>query len=85
MGKVLYFTASWCGPCKQTRPIVEEVNKDNEVFQIIDVDTNPAMVSLYSIKSVPTFVGINSEGSEVFIEVGAQTENNIKEMVSRVS
>jgi thioredoxin 1 len=56
MKTVYYFTADWCQPCKRTRPIVEEMNREQTVagFQIIDVDDNPDLVKNFSIKSVPT-------------------------------
>ncbi len=36
MKVVYYFTADWCNPCKKTRPIVEEMNRETHIkFQII--------------------------------------------------
>ena len=82
MKTVYYFTADWCQPCKRTRPIVEEMNREQTVagFQIIDVDDNPDLVKNFSIKSVPTFIlfeggieknrivgGKNKEELEAFI------------------
>jgi len=82
MKTVYYFTADWCQPCKRTRPIVEEMNREQTVagFQIIDVDDNPDLVKNFNIKSVPTFIlfedgieknrivgGKNREDLEVFI------------------
>ena len=45
MKHILYFTADWCNPCKQTRPIVEELNHEQIMakFFIIDVDAEIEM------------------------------------------
>ena len=39
MKTIYYFTADWCQPCKKTRPIVEEMNREQSTagFQIIDM------------------------------------------------
>lgn len=41
--KVLYFTASWCPPCKVIGPIVEQLSKVNPdiTFVKIDIDDLP--------------------------------------------
>ena len=55
---VLYFTASWCGPCKKVYPnlckINNEVNKI-EIFKV-DIDKNEEISNKFNIKSVPTFI-----------------------------
>jgi thioredoxin 1 len=52
-----YFTASWCGPCKQISPYIEELsNKYTHIqFYKIDIDTNEELSSTWNIKGVPTF------------------------------
>jgi len=55
--EILYFTASWCNPCKKVKPIVEELNSEmKDKIKIIDVDDNFKKVQEFEIKSVPTFV-----------------------------
>ena len=63
---ILYFTAEWCGPCKKTRPIVEELNKEGTgiKFTIVDVDSEKELVSKFNVQKVPTFVLIK-DGIEV--------------------
>jgi thioredoxin 1 len=75
---ILYFTADWCGPCKKTRPIVEELNKDLSLIniKIVDVDSEMELAKKFEIKSVPTFIVIenNEETNRV---VGAQTKQSL--------
>lgn len=83
MNTVLYFTAEWCNPCKRTRPLVEELNKDQSEtrFYIIDVDIEMEMASDFNIKSVPTFVVINNN-QEIHRTTGAKTKVQLEELIN---
>ena len=52
------FTATWCGPCKQLAPIVEEIAKDYAAKGVkvgkVDVDENQDLAAQYGVMSVPT-------------------------------
>ena len=59
--------APWCGPCKITTPIVEELEKEFEgkvEFEKINVDEDVAKSSKYGVMSIPTFV-ILKDGQEL--------------------
>ena len=82
--KTIYsFTAEWCQPCKRTRPIVEELNRDQTTagFQIIDVDVNPELVKNFNIQSVPTFI-LFDEGIEKKRVIGGQTREQLEELIN---
>ena len=82
MKHILYFTADWCNPCKRVRPIVEELNRDSAVkFQFIDVDQETEMTKAMNVRSVPTFIVIEN-GSEVKRVTGAQTREQLQELIS---
>lgn len=56
---LLYFTASWCGPCKSMLPIVEGVSGlMNDRFNTIkiDVDDMESVAADYGVRSVPTLM-----------------------------
>jgi thioredoxin 1 len=82
MKTVYYFTADWCQPCKRTRPIVEELNREQSEagFQIIDVDYNPELVKTFAIRSVPTFILFNDE-KEINRISGAQTKESLEAFI----
>jgi thioredoxin 1 len=72
MKEVLYFSASWCVPCRQMKPIVEQLEADTGIsFRKIDVDTS-AEADKYRVMSVPSFVLVE-DGKEVSRAAGAQT------------
>jgi thioredoxin 1 len=82
MKTVYYFTADWCQPCKRTKPIVEELNREQSTagFQIIDVDDNPVLVKTFNIKSVPTFI-LFEEGIEKNRIIGGQTREQLEDFI----
>ncbi len=52
------FYATWCGPCKMTGPIIEQLSEEikNVKFVKVDVDQNQELTSQYQVFSIPTFV-----------------------------
>ena len=57
MADFLYFSTSWCGPCKMFRPIVQGVAAETGTnVQFIDAEQNQALAAQYNITSVPTIV-----------------------------
>ena len=55
---ILYFTAAWCGPCKQLSPIIDKVVGDYAAKGVtlarIDVDAEKFLAAQFQIRSVPT-------------------------------
>lgn len=81
MRHILYFTAEWCNPCKRTRPIAEELDRDNVIkFQFIDADDNGDLCRKFEIKAIPTFV-LMEDGQEINRMNGAKTREQIEEFI----
>lgn len=56
---LLFFSASWCGPCRSMTPVIENVSKVmKERLNIIRVDVDASQNDAidYGIRSVPTFL-----------------------------
>ena len=83
MNTLLYFTAEWCGPCKRTRPIVEELMRDSQDVKIyiIDVDIEIEMAQDFGIKSIPTFIVMN-DNKEIHRVRGPQTKQQLESLIS---
>jgi len=65
-----YFSATWCGPCKTFKPIVQEVVSEGYNIEYIDIDSNQDTAVEYGVRSVPTVV-ILQNGTEVDRLVGS--------------
>ena len=53
------FYATWCGPCKNMHPILEQVKEklgDQVRIIKIDVDKHRELSQQYNIQAVPTFI-----------------------------
>ena len=81
MKKILYFSAGWCQPCKNFKPIIEQVSREIPV-EFIDVDANPQLVAEYGIRNVPTIVVVNN-GRATGKQAGVLTESQIKSLWSQ--
>lgn len=67
--KYLYFSAPWCGPCKQLAPKMELVAESVAVEKIL-VDSDTETTQKYGIRNIPTVVLIDENGVELERFVG---------------
>ncbi|HWR48871.1 MAG TPA: thioredoxin [Pseudonocardiaceae bacterium] len=68
------FWATWCGPCKQVAPVLEEIASENgEKITIakMNIDENSKTARDYKIMSIPTMI-LFSGGEPVKQIVGAK-------------
>ena len=72
-----YFTATWCGPCKSFKPIMNEIANEGYSVQFIDIDQNQGLTSQHNVRSVPTTI-IEENGVEVDRFVGALPKESVK-------
>ena len=79
MNKILYFTASWCGPCKALAPTVQQLQSEGLNIQKVDVDNDQSLSAQYGVRNVPTLIKVDSNGVEVGRLVGNQSADVIKE------
>lgn len=77
------FLATWCGPCKQMHPVLEQLKaSEGENLRIIklDVDKNEALASAYRIQSVPTLM-LFRNGELLWRQSGAMSLADLKALL----
>jgi thioredoxin 1 len=80
------FFATWCGPCKMTGPIIDQLAEEvkDVKFVKVDVDQNQELSSQYQVFSIPTFL-IFKNGEVVGQFVGAQSKEGFLAEIKKVS
>ena len=76
MKTILYFTASWCGPCKALAPRMEKLASQIN-YRKIDVDSNQDMSMKYGVRNVPSLILVDENGTELNRMVGVQPDQAI--------
>ena len=81
---LVYFFATWCGPCKKVSPIITELAKEYDEKEVkigmMDVDNNTGLAASYGIRGVPTLL-MYKGGTMVDQMVGAHDKATIKQMI----
>jgi|TARA_B100001093_G_scaffold187382_1_gene179987 thioredoxin 1 len=81
---LIQFSASWCGPCKQLKPIVEKISDDLadkiDCFYH-DIETQPNEPTKYSVRGVPTILLFKDE-KLLATKVGATSEKDLLEFIN---
>jgi thioredoxin 1 len=76
-----YFSATWCGPCKAFKPVMNEVAGEGYIVEFIDIDNRSDIATKYGIRSVPTVV-IEQGGQEVSRFTGALSKQLVLERLA---
>lgn len=78
------FWATWCGPCHQIAPHIEQIAKDyaGKVKVVkLDVDHNRVISGRYNIQSIPTMIVF--EGGQPASRITGANPSGLREMVKR--
>lgn len=86
---VIDFFATWCGPCKELAPILDEIEKKHKgdvIFKRIDVDQEPELAQEFRIEAVPTLMFVTPKGDYqtlLGLQDAAVIEAKIAELLTR--
>jgi len=74
---IIYFSAPWCGPCKQLGPIVDSLISEGINIKKVNCDYDAILTQQYSVKNIPTLILTDMGGNEINRKTGAMTREQI--------
>ena len=81
------FSAEWCGPCKQLKPILEQlkakIGNSAKIIKI-DVDKNRTLADKFQIRSVPTMI-LFKDGKSVWRQSGVIQASVLEGIIKQYS
>ena len=80
--KFYKFYADWCGPC---RILTTMLNKAQIEYKPINVDNNEELVNKYDIKTIPVFMAVKDDGTEIDRFVGVKSTDAIKQWINSLN
>ena len=82
---VVYFSATWCMPCKAVAPLLEALIEEYKTvnFVKVDVDATPKIPTMFSVRGIPTILFIK-DGKVLDQSVGAISKSAITERLAKL-
>lgn len=80
---LLDFSATWCGPCRAMRPVLDEIREEfgeRVRVQEIDVDEYTDLAVHMKVMGVPTFM-LYRNGRELWRQPGVLTKEALKKVI----
>lgn len=76
---VVQYFATWCGPCKMLKPVLEQISTEmtDTKFYRVDIDLFRNQAIEAGIRSVPTVV-LYKDGEEVDRQSGYQPKERVQ-------
>ena len=81
------FGSNSCVPCRQLRPILQEIKKEQEgklEVLVIDIYKHQNLSSEYRIQVIPTLVFFDSSGKEMFRQQGFMPKAALMEQIKKI-
>ncbi len=78
--------ATWCGPCKQLSPIIDEVSSELGTKVLVgkmDADANLEFVKTLNVRNIPTIL-FYKNGEVAERTTGLKTKNEILNIVNKL-
>lgn len=82
---LVYYWASWCGPCKLVAPVLEEIEAtfaDRLHIFKLDVETERISMNTYDVQNVPTLI-LFKNGKILGSKVGAVSKSQLIDFLER--
>ena len=82
---LIEFYADWCGPCRNMKPVIEEIENELKgkvkVF-VFNVERNHQLADKFVVLSLPTFM-VYRNGNRVSTLVGMQSKKSLVSLLAK--
>lgn len=78
MNSILFFSATWCTPCKNMKPIMADFG---DIVSYVDVDEDKETTKQWSVGAVPTII-ILENGKEKERIIGAVSRGALRKKLN---
>jgi len=84
-GLVLYFTATWCGPCRAIAPVAERLGNQSQTVTVLKIDIDQCMdhPMVKTISSVPHFKAM--KGGQLIKEFSGASASGLESLIKEVA
>lgn len=74
--------ADWCSPCKALKPLLLDLEKNNEKLKLglLDIDHNPSLAVRLKVASIPKVV-VFRDGEEITSITGVRPKADYQELI----
>lgn len=86
MIKLHYYSATWCGPCKMFKPIVQKFADKHPECEVVymDIEEHPEQAETFNIRAVPTCVFMKGE-KEVSRFSGSKSLDHLESLLDEAT
>lgn len=83
MKTVLKFSANFCNPCKQLKPIFEDVVGSLTDIKVVDIDVeeHPEIASKYKVRGVPTVIVTDENDNILAMKSGMMSKEQLTNLI----
>jgi thiol-disulfide isomerase/thioredoxin len=83
---LLQFSTVFCGPCRATRLLIQDVtaNMSDVAHVEVDAEANLELVRKLDIRSTPTTLFLNSRGHEIGRAMGAPKREQVLQAIAAI-
>jgi thioredoxin 1 len=78
---VVDFTADWCGPCQQIKPILKDLEAEGKIkLVMIDADQHPQILEQFGVSGIPHLLFVK-DGQIGNVLRGSTSRKNLEAIV----